>query len=135
MPASVKRTAIRPHLVGGERIDVGRTLFDQALGELVQLFVIVGGVILARVPIESKPAHVFLDRIDVLDVLLDRIGVVEAQIAVAGELGCDTEVEADRLRMADVQVAVRFRREAGDHPAAVAAGGDVGGYDLSDEIL
>src|SRR5262249_19825356 len=76
------------------------------------------------VPGEAEPADVFLDRVDVLDVFLGRIGVVETQVAGAAVLLRDAEVEADRLGMADVQVAVRFRRKARRHPAVMLAAGD-----------
>ena len=45
----------------------------------------------------------------------------------------DAEVEADRLRVADVQVAVRLGREARDDRAD-AAGPKVGGDDVADEV-
>ena len=44
------------------------------------------------------------------------------------------EVEADRLGVADVEVAVRLRREARGHPAAVRPGGQVLGNDGPNEI-
>src|SRR5690606_28953463 len=52
----------------------------------------------------------------------------------AAELPGDAEVQADRLGMADVQVAVRLRREPG-HRRRVPPGGDVGTDDLADEVL
>ncbi len=45
----------------------------------------------------------------------------------------DAEVEADRLGVADVQVAVRLRREAGDDRRR-PAGREVGGDDVADEV-
>ena len=85
-------------------------------------------------PVEAEPAHVALDGVDIFLLLLGRVGVVEAQVAVAAELLRHAEIEADRLGMADMEVAVRLRREAGDdlpEPAGVAVGGD----DVADEIL
>ena len=38
------------------------------------------------VPLEAEPAHVVLDGLDVLGVFLRRVGVVEAQVALAAEL-------------------------------------------------
>jgi hypothetical protein len=37
-------------------------------------------------PVEAQPAHVALDGVDVLLLLLGRIGVVEAQVAAPAEL-------------------------------------------------
>jgi hypothetical protein len=54
---------------------------------------------------------------------------------VPAELSGDAEVEADRLGVADVQVAVGFGREAGDDPPGVISGGHIGGDDFANEIL
>ena len=95
-------------------VDVGLAGADQMLGPLVELLEIVGGVAEMVAPIEAQPAHVALDGVDVLLLLLRRVGVVEAQVAAAAELLGDAEIEADRLGVADVEVAVRLRRKAGD---------------------
>ena len=50
------------------------------------------------------------------------------------ELGGDAEVQADRLGVADVQVAVGFRGEPGLDPAAVLSRRHVVGDDLAEEI-
>ncbi len=113
-----QRAAVLADLVGRERVDIGEALVDQPLGELVELLVIVRRVVLAILPVEAQPPHVVLDRVDVLDVFLDRIGVVEAEIAASAELLGDAEVETDRLGVPDVQVAVGLGRKARDHTAA-----------------
>ena len=115
-----ERAAVLADLVGRQGVDVGHALADQLLGELVELLEVVGGVVHAVAPVEAEPAHVVLDRVDVLDVFLDRVGVVEAQVAAAAELRGDAEVEADRLGVADVQVAVRLGRKPRDDASAVA---------------
>ena len=70
---------------------------------------------------QSKPSQrtSSLDGIDVLVLLLGRVGVVVAQVALAAVLCGDAEVQADRLGVADVQVAVGLRRETRRHPAVV----------------
>ena len=77
--------------------------------------------------------HVLDDGLDVLDVLLGRVGVVHAQVADAAELAGDAEVEADGLGVADVQVAVRLGRKAGVDLRILLLG-DVRGDDVADEI-
>ena len=129
-----ERATIRPHLVGRDRIDVGDALVDQADGKGEKLFVVIRRVILAFAPVEPEPAHVVFDRIDVFDVFFDRIGVVEAEVAVAAEFLRDPEIEADRLSVADVQIAVWFGREARDDAPPVPSGGDVRRHDLPNEI-
>ena len=52
----------------------------------------------------------------------------------AAEFGGDAEVQADRLGVADVQVAVGFGREARAH-GRLAAGLDILADDLADEVL
>ena len=122
-------------LVGRERVDVGDRLANQPLGEPVELFVVVRGVEFAPAPVEPQPPHIVLDRIDVLDVLLDRVGVVEAEVADATEIGGDPEVDADGLGVADVQVAIGLGRKPRDHAAAVLAGRDIRAHDLPKEVL
>ena len=84
-------------------------------------------------PVEAHPADVGLDRLDVLLLLLGRVGVVEAQVATPVELLGDAEVEAHGLGVADVQVAVGLGRKAGDH-LRLPAGRQVGADDVADEV-
>ena len=56
-------------------------------------------------------------------VLLHRIGIVEAQVAQPAVLLRQPEVDADGFGVADVQIAVRLRREPGvDFPAEAPGG-------------
>jgi hypothetical protein len=109
-------------------------LADQLLREAVQLYEEIRGVEQPFLPIESEPTHVGLDRIDVLDLLGGRIGVVEAQVAQAAEAPREPEVEADRLGVPDVEVAVGFGRKARVDAASVLAAGDVVAHSLFDEM-
>ena len=85
-------------------------------------------------PVAAQPADVGLDRLDVLGLLGGRVGVVEAEVGAAAVAGRQAEVEQDRLGVADVEEAVRLGREAGDHPAAVPARGQVGVDDVGEEV-
>ena len=134
VPAGLgQRAAVLADLVGREVVDVGVAGPDQVDRPGVQLLEVVRGVVEVLAPVEAEPAHVGLDRVDVLLLLLDRVGVVEAEVAAAAELAGDAEVEADRLGMADVEVAVRLGREAGDDRSD-SAGAQVGGDDVADEV-
>jgi hypothetical protein len=82
---------------------------------LVGLLEIVGAVEEAVAPVEAQPVDVLLDGVHKLGVLLGGVGVVHAQVADAAELFGGAEVDAQRLAVADVQIAVRLRREAGVH--------------------
>src|SRR5881227_3717709 len=90
------------------------------LGPLIELLEIVRRVIEVPAPVEAEPAHVALDGVDVFLVLLGGVGVVEAQMTAAAEFLGDAEIEADRLGVADMKIAVRLRRETGDHGLAPA---------------
>jgi hypothetical protein len=85
-------------------------------------------------PVEAQPAHVALDGVDVLLLLLGRVGVVEAQVAAAAELPRDAEVEADRLGVPDVQVAVGLGRKARHHRLG-APRLQVAPHDVANEVL
>ena len=86
-------------------------------------------------PNRSRARHVVLDRVDVLDVFGERVGVVEPQVARASELARDAEVEADRLCVADVQKTVGLGRKARHHRAAEFARGDVARDHLADKVV
>ena len=115
-------------------VDVGETLRDQQLGPVVELLEVVAGVQRLAVDREAEPGEVGDDAVDVARVLGVGVGVVEAQVADTAELGGDAEVDRDRLGMADVQVAVRLRREPGLHPPAEGALLDVGAHQVANEV-
>ena len=85
-------------------------------------------------PIEAEPAHVAHDGVDIFLLFLGRVGVVEAQVAVAAEFLGNAEIETNRLGVTDMQIAVRLRRETGND-RLVPAGRQVGANDVADEIL
>jgi hypothetical protein len=64
-------------------------------------------------PVEAEPAHVALDGVDIFLLFLGGIGVVEAQMAAPAEFLRHAEIQADRLGVADMQIAVRLRRLSG----------------------
>ena len=126
------------HLLGCEIADVGLAELDELDGVVVELLEIVGGVEdggrkdMIR-PALDEPPHILLNGIDVLDLLARGVGIIHAQVAEAGELPGDAEVEANGLAMPDVQVAVGFGRKPGDD-SLVSSGGDIRGDDVADEI-
>ncbi len=77
--------------------------------------------------------HCVDDRIDVFLLLFLRIGVVEAQVASATVILRKAEVEADRLGVAEVQIAIRFRWKA-RADRNMLAGGKVGIDNIADEV-
>ena len=87
------------------------------------------------IPLKTQPANVFLDRIDILLLLAQRIGVVESEIAAARKSAGEPKVQADRLGMTDVQVAIGLRRKPNLNPALVEARGDIFDDVFLDEIV
>jgi len=79
----VEVSAVLADLLGRQVVDVSLAGADQVLGELVDPLEVVRGVQRLAVPAEAQPGDVFADRIDVLDILGARVGVVEAQVALA----------------------------------------------------
>ena len=128
-----QRAAHRAHLLCARAVDVGEPLPDQRDGVIVEALEVVGGVAELG-PLEAEPLDVVADGVRVGLVLLDRVGVVEAQVAAPAEALRDAEVQADRLDVTDVQVAVGLGREARDHLPVVLAGRDVRLDDVPDEV-
>ena len=133
LPGSVSVPRASADLLLRLVVDIGVAGLDQALGPVVQPLEIVGGVEEVGSPVVAEPVHVGLDGIDIFLLFLGRVGVVEAQMAAAGEFLRDAEIERDRLGVADVQIAVRLRRESG-HDPAVLFGGEIGLDDVANEI-
>ena len=131
-PGHAGAAALLAHLGERQVAHVGGALLDQAPGELVQILEVVRGVEEPVLPVEAEPADVLQHGVDELDVLGDGVGIVEAQVALAAVLLRQAEVDADRLGVADVEEAVRLRREARVH--AGPSGGDVRLDDLFDEV-
>jgi hypothetical protein len=130
-----QRASVLSHLVGSETVDVGRTCLDQAFRKAVELLKVIRGKVQVVPPIESKPADIFLDRLDVFGIFRRGIRVVESQMTNAAPvLRGQTEIEADRFGMADMKIAVRFRRKASHDTAAVFPGSTVRRDNLTDEI-
>ena len=116
-----QRAAPGANFLGALPVHIGQALFDQLHREVMQLPEVIGGVRDAA-PFKAEPANVLLNRGRVFRVLFFRVGVVKAQRATPAVIARDAEVQADRLGVADVQVAVRLRRKARDHRAEFARG-------------
>ena len=84
-------------------------------------------------PAVDQPADVGHDGVDELDFLFGRIGVVHPHVANAAKLARDSEIEADRLGVADVQISVRLGRETGANLLVLSAS-HIFCDDIADEI-
>ena len=87
--------------------------------------------------IESDPElHklVFLNGIDIFLLLPDGVGIVEAQMAAAACCSRHAEIQANRLGMSNVKIAIGLRWETGMHTSAVFPVLQVIRYERADEI-
>ena len=116
--------------------DVGQPLLDELHGILVVLLEVVGAVEKAVAPVKAQPMDILLDGVHVLGVLLSGVGVIHAEVAETAELLGGAEVDAQGLAVADVQVAVGLRREAGvyGHALVLAARGQILGDEIIDKV-
>ena len=105
-------SAIDAHVVGILIVDISLACPDQILRPRIKLHEIIGRVVEVLAPIEAQPAHVALDSVDIFLLFLGRIGVVETQMAAPVEFLGDPEVQANGLRVTNMQVAVWLRRKA-----------------------
>ena len=124
---------VLPYFVAGLAVDVRLSLRNQFNRVRVQLIEVVGGEMQTG-PFEAQPSDVRLDGVDVLDVFLRRVRVVEPEVAGAAVVPGHAEIQADRLGMADVEIAVGLGRKARGHTPAVPARGQVLGDDGANEI-
>jgi hypothetical protein len=98
------------------------------------LIEIIGGIEETVLPIETKPADILLDRLDILLLLFTGVGVIETKVALATELLGHTEIEADRLGMADMKIPIGLRWKPGMDPSIVLTVLEVLGDDGADEV-
>ena len=133
LPRFGQRAALAAHPVGRRVIDIGLALADQILGPFVQPLEIVRRVVEVFAPVKAQPVHVALDRVDELLLLLGRVSVVEAKVTPAAKFLRHAEIQGDRLGVADMQIAVRFRRKASHH-SRHAANAQVILDDVTNEI-
>ncbi len=107
-----QRAAMGADLVGGQVADVGLALSDQLHGPFVHPLEVVRGEKQPVAPVGADPAHVLDDRFHELLLFPGRVRVVEPKVEPAAEILRDAVINPDRLRVADVQIGVRLRREA-----------------------
>ena len=79
-------------------------------------------------PIKAQPLDICLDGFNKFGALPIGIGVIEAQSSTPSKVLSKAEVETDRLRMPNVKVPVRFRRETGCNALRIAAGIELGSH-------
>ena len=127
-----KRAPVFSYLIRSELAYESLALLDEFDCSVIHRVEIVGSPELL-VPLESEPVDVSLDGLDEFDVLFCRVGVIVSEIAAAAVLERGAEIEAKRLGVTDVQVAVRLRRES-CHYLFMLARGQIFIDDVMDEV-
>src|ERR1700739_63299 len=84
-------------------------------------------------PAVNEPVHILSDRFYVLALFLGWICVLHSQMSNAGKFSGDTEIEADRFSMPDMEVTVRFGRKSGMDLREIWSE-QIGGDDIANEI-
>ena len=78
------------------------------------------------VPIKTEPADIFFNGIDIFLLLFGGVGVIEAQVGPGSFWGKirvvlgQSEIDAKRFGVPDMQVPVRFRGKPGDNGVMLA---------------
>src|SRR6266436_2593510 len=127
-------SAIFTNFIGAQTVDVSIPVFDELYSVFVELAEIVGRVVHPIIPVETEPAHVALNGLLEFYRLLTGIRVVEAKVAQAVVLSGHSKVQTDRLRMTNMQVAIRLGRKPRLHTAVVLIRFDVFSDPLSNKV-
>ena len=109
---------------GALLINVGAALLDEPYGKVPELLEIVAGIV-NICPLETKPLNIVLDALDIFCIFLDRVGVVEAQVALTAIFLGQSEVDGDSFSVSDMQVSVWLWWETGLHSATVLTFGQI----------
>ena len=113
-------------------IHISQSLLYKFLSPLIELVEIVRSITLV-LPLETEPLDVLLDGVNILGILLDRVCIVEAEVGLSAVFLGKAEIDADTLRMSDVKISVRFRRETCHYGFTLAAC-EISFYDLLQKV-
>ena len=123
--------AIGAHVFSALFVHISVPGLDQVLGRAVHEIEVVAGMVEVAgaigLPAETEPMNRVDDRVNELLLFLFRVGVVEPQVAHPAVITRQAEVHADAFGVANVQVAVGFRREARANPRRVRLPGHMVG--------
>ena len=119
-----QRSSVFADFIGGQIVDIGLPVLDQLDRVFIQSVEIIGGIKQPILPIETEPADIPHDRLDIRGFLLGRIGIIETQVVFAAEFLGQAVIDTNRLGMTDMQKAVGFRWKPRMHPAVVFILGD-----------
>ena len=114
-----QRTAVFLNLVCRQVIHISQAFFNQFDRIIIELIKVIRRIVHAVLPAKAQPTDIFLNGIHVFRVLLGRIGIIKAQIAQAMIILCQAKVQAYRLGMTNMQIAIGLGWETGVNPFGV----------------
>ena len=84
-------------------------------------------------PAVNQPSGVSENRINIFDVFFNRIGIIHSDVAGPAKLMCESEIQADRFGMTDVEISVWLGRKTGVN-LPVFTGLQIVGYHIANEV-
>ena len=127
---------VLPNLIRGQAAHISLLHFDELDSVPVELIEVVRCIVQPVLPVKAEPSDVGFDRLHILDIFLGRVGVVKAEVAFSSlDLGGDPEIQADRLRVPDVQVAVGLRGKSRHDATVVLVCLQIRADDCADEVF
>ena len=109
-----QRTAVLAQLLLRQIVHICLAILDELHSAFIAGLKVVRAVeYAARRLLAGQPVDILPDGVYILGILFDRIGVVIPEVELAAVFLRDRPVDEDRLRRADVQIAVRLGRESG----------------------
>ena len=113
---TINQTTANLHFLGCTEADVGQSLLDKELGELVQMIEVVRRVG-DLVRLEAQPVNSLSDRSKVLFLFGFGVGIVVSQVAnTIMELGI-AKVDGNGLAVTNMQVSIGLRGETSENTA------------------
>src|SRR5690625_2937472 len=64
-------------------------------------------------PFKSQPFDIFLNGMDISRLFCQRVGIIKTEVRITSVLFSQSKVQANRLSVADMQIAVGLRGKAG----------------------
>ena len=119
LPRRIERAAVFADFIARQVIDISLAQANQFLGIFIELIEIIRSIEHAVIPIEAEPFDIALDRFDIFRIFLGRIGIIKTEIRQSAIFLGNAEIQANRLGVAEVEIAIRFRRETGMDPLAI----------------
>ena len=114
-----KVTAIGMNVFSTLTVNIRLPILNQNFCKLVQAIKVITGVIQMITPAKAQPFHRIQNTVGILNIFLNRIGVIQTHIAASAARQCvvvsrQAKVQANTFGMTDMQVAIWLWWKAGN---------------------